>query len=104
MAQLLVWLKPHLAPLYAWGSAVSPGTVGELPETVVLILLYISLQLEKGSFLLSVKRPIIFSRESFRTDAKCEDGRVVLGWWHGQSGESIFDRQESRGLRLAGRL
>ena len=25
MAQLLVWLKPHLSPLYAWGAAVSPG-------------------------------------------------------------------------------
>ena len=50
VAQLLVWLKPHLAPLYAWGSAVAPGTVGKLPETVVLTLLYISLQLENGFF------------------------------------------------------
>ena len=73
VAQVLVWLKPHLAPLYAWGSAVAPGTVGKLPETVVLTL--------RGSFLLSVKRPLVFSKEAFRTDAKCEDGRVVLGGW-----------------------
>jgi len=25
VAQLLVWLKPHLARLYAWGAAVAPG-------------------------------------------------------------------------------
>ena len=81
VAQLLVWLKPHLAPLYAWGSAVAPGTVGKLPETIVLTLLYISLHLKRGSFLLSVKRPLVFSKEAFRTDAKCEDGRVVLGGW-----------------------
>ena len=31
VAQLLIWLQPHLAPLYAWGSAVVPGTVGKLP-------------------------------------------------------------------------
>ena len=61
MAQILVWLKPHLAPLYAWGSAVAPGAVGKLPETGVLTLLYISLEFGKGSFLLSVKRPIVFS-------------------------------------------
>ena len=59
---------------------MAPGTVGKLPETVVLTLLYISLQLGKASFLLSVKRPIIFSEDSF-TDAKWEDGRVVLGGW-----------------------
>ena len=81
VAQLLVWLKPHLAPLYAWGSAVAPGTVGKLPETIVLTLLYISLHLKRSSFLLSVKRPLVFSKEAFRTDAKCEDGRVVLGGW-----------------------
>ena len=86
VAQLLVWLEPDLAPLYAWGSAVAPGTVGKLPETIVLTLLYISLHLKRGSFLLSVKRPVVFSKEAFRTDAKCEDGRVVLGGWE-RSGE-----------------
>ena len=47
----------------------------------MLTLLYISVHLERGSFLLSVKRPVVFSKEAFRTDAKCEDGRVVLGGW-----------------------
>ena len=73
VAQLLVWLKPHLAPLYGWSSAVAPGTVGKLPETIVLTLLYISFHLKRGSFLLSVKRPVVFSKETFRTGAKCED-------------------------------
>ena len=81
VAQLLVWLKPYLAPLYAWGAAVSSGTVGKLPETVVLTLRYILLQLKGDPFLLSAKRPMQFDAEAFRTDAKCEDGRVVLGGW-----------------------
>ena len=91
VAQLLVWLKPHLAPLYAWGSAVAPGTVGKLPETIVLTLLYISLNLKRGSFLLDVKRPLVFAKEAFRTDAKCEDGRVVLGGWE-CSGDTLAAR------------
>jgi len=81
VAQLLVWLKPHLAPLYAWGAAVAPGTVGRLPETVVLTLKYFLVQMKGGRFLLSAKRPIYSDTEAFRTDAKCEDGRVVLGGW-----------------------
>lgn len=81
VAQLLVWLKPHLAPLYAWGAAVAPGTVGRLPETVVLTLKYILVQMKGGPYLLSAKRPIYSEAEAFRTDAKCEDGRVVLGGW-----------------------
>ena len=34
VAQLLTWLKPHLAPLFAWGAVASPGMVGRLPDTV----------------------------------------------------------------------
>ena len=27
VSQVLVWLKPHLAPLYAWNAAVAKSTV-----------------------------------------------------------------------------
>ena len=30
VAQLLTWLKPHLAPLFAWGAVASTGMVGRL--------------------------------------------------------------------------
>ncbi len=42
VSQLLTWMKPHLAPLYSWAAAVAPGTVGRLPETVILTTLYIA--------------------------------------------------------------
>eukprot|EP00435_Cladocopium_sp_Y103_P016814 s740_g4.t1 len=41
VAQLLVWLKPHLAPLFAWAAVSSAGLVGRLPDTVILTLKYI---------------------------------------------------------------
>jgi len=90
VAQLLVWLKPHLD---AWGAeaAVAPGTVGRLPETAVLTLKCILVQLKGGPFLLSAKRLICLEAEAFRTDARCEDGRVVLGGWE-VNGDTMLAR------------
>ena len=45
-----VWIKPHLAPLYAWASAVSRSTVAKLPETVILTLLYLERTLTDFTF------------------------------------------------------
>eukprot|EP00435_Cladocopium_sp_Y103_P002248 s5620_g1.t1 len=81
VSQLLVWLKPHLAPLYAWAAAVSSGMVGKLPETVILTLVYIASELDGDNYLVSIQRPVHFTGESFRTDAKCTDDSVVLGGW-----------------------
>ena len=81
VSQVLVWLKPHLSPLYAWSAATASGTVGKLPQTVILTMLYLRRQLAEVSFMVSAKRPIYLSSEVFRTDAKCEDGRVVLAGW-----------------------
>ena len=81
VAQLLTWLKPHLAPLFAWGSVASPGLVGRLPDTVILTLRYILGELSTETFLVSAKRPVYFETEQFRTDAKCADDYIVLGGW-----------------------
>ncbi|CAK9003304.1 unnamed protein product, partial [Durusdinium trenchii] len=81
VAQLLVWLKPHLAPLFAWTAVVGPGTVGRLPEAVILTLHYILAELVSESFRVSAKAPVCHTREAFRTDAKCTDTFVVLGGW-----------------------
>ncbi|CAK9105104.1 Uncharacterized protein SCF082_LOCUS49005 [Durusdinium trenchii] len=81
VSQLLVWLKPCLSPLFAWAAVVAPGTVGKLPDTVILTLKYIDLELKGETFLISVKRPVVVSREIFRTDAKRTDDLVVLGGW-----------------------
>ena len=81
VSQLLVWLKPHLSPLFAWAAVVAPGTVGKLPYTVILTLKYIDLELKGETFLISIKRPVVVSHEVFRTDAKCADDWVILGGW-----------------------
>eukprot|EP00435_Cladocopium_sp_Y103_P008858 s800_g2.t1 len=81
VAQLLVWLKPHLAPLFAWSAVSSAGLVGRLPDTVILTLKYILAEMGAESFMVSAKRPCYVEVEQFRTDAKCTDEVVVLGGW-----------------------
>eukprot|EP00435_Cladocopium_sp_Y103_P073986 s172_g46.t1 len=81
VSQLLTWMKPHLAPLFAWASVSSSGLVGRLPDTVILTLKYILAEMESQSFMVSAKRPIYFSDEQFRTDAKCTDEFVVIAGW-----------------------
>ena len=44
--QVLVWLKPLMAPLHAWKGAIAPGTAATLPQTVSVILLFIAKMLE----------------------------------------------------------
>lgn len=78
VAQLLIWLKPHLAPLFAWSSVIARSTVGRLPETVIVTLKYILLELEQESFMVSTRRPLKYLGDQFRTDAKCNDGLVIL--------------------------
>ena len=81
VSQLLVWLKPHLSPLFAWSAVASSGLVGKLPDTVILTLKYIQMELSNESFMVSAQRPKVFAEEQFRTDAKCTDTNVVLGGW-----------------------
>ena len=95
VSRLLVWIKPHLAPLYAWKAAVSESTVARLPDTVILALEYLSITFEDMTFKVSASRPIRNGGVSFRTDAKCADGFVVLGGW-----DCAATTQESRWLSL----
>eukprot|EP00435_Cladocopium_sp_Y103_P055965 s367_g18.t1 len=81
VAQLLIWMKPHLSPLFAWASVTAKGTVGRLPDTVILTLEYIESELKVETFMVSTKRAKASAGECFRTDAKCADGFIVLGGW-----------------------
>ena len=49
---------------------MAPGTVGKLPETVVLTLLYISLQLKRGSFLFECETARCFLEGGFQDRCK----------------------------------
>ena len=66
-------------------AVATPGLVGKLPDTVILTLLYILGEMESETFRVSARRPIYFSGEQFRTDAKCTDEHVVLGGWELQT-------------------
>ena len=52
-----------------------------MPALVHLSLIYIRAQLEDGHRLVPAPSKPSSLRQAFRTDAKCEQGRVVLGGW-----------------------
>ena len=86
VSQLLVWLKPHLSPLYAWASATSGSTVAKLPDAVIMTLTYLLTEFRSETYMVSAKRPLAYTGEQFRTDAKCTDTSVVLGGWEMSTG------------------
>ena len=80
-SQVLPWLKCFLAPLYAWKGAMAPNTVGKVPRTVCLVLRYVKGLLEAGHHRSPCFAPHHQPGHLFRTDAKCENGKIVLGGW-----------------------
>eukprot|EP00435_Cladocopium_sp_Y103_P049925 s2541_g15.t1 len=80
-SQVLTWLRSFLSPLHAWKAAIAPGTVATMPRMVSVVLLFISSMLQDGYHRTSGKSPTKKEGQAFRTDAKCEEGRVVLGGW-----------------------
>eukprot|EP00435_Cladocopium_sp_Y103_P006405 s3783_g2.t1 len=64
-SQVLTWLR----------------TVATMPRMVSVVLLFISSMLQDGYHRTSGKSPTRQEGQAFRTDAKCEEGRVVLGGW-----------------------
>ncbi|CAE8616008.1 unnamed protein product, partial [Polarella glacialis] len=81
-ARALVWLKPFLAPLYAWAAAVPEGTALKPPLLVQLTVAFLldNLQNENRGRI-SCATPEVSKGELFRTDSKGADDCVVLGGW-----------------------
>ena len=79
--QVLCWMKPFMAPLHAWKSAIAPGTVALLPQMVSVVLLFIAGMLKRGHHRTSGRSPQTGATQAFRTDAKCEPEKIVLGGW-----------------------
>ena len=81
-SQVLTWSKPFLAPLYAWSARVPDGTTLKIPEVVSYTLIFLQEQFEKGNRMVPCSKPEVYCTQLFRTDAKCEELRVILsGWW-----------------------
>ena len=81
VARVVYWIKPHLAPLYAWAAAASKSHVAKMPDTVVLTLVYLETTLNDVNFKVAPGRVSEEGGLLFHTDAKCADGLVVLGGW-----------------------
>ena len=82
-AQVLHWLKPTLAPLFAWAARSSGGAVLAVPKLVRWSLKFLREELQRKTRRVSCRPPEQpkLAAESFFTDAKCDTDKVVLGGW-----------------------
>ncbi|CAJ1371217.1 unnamed protein product, partial [Effrenium voratum] len=76
-AQALGWLRPFLAPLFAWSAVLSVGMTAALPTQVRLTLVFIQRMLVRGNYTVSCSSPARPTAQA----AKCATGSVVLGGW-----------------------
>ncbi|CAE8678470.1 unnamed protein product [Polarella glacialis] len=73
-AQVLLWVKPFLAMLYAW-SAAAPS------EASIRVPLFLEEQLNDGRHMLPCRKVWNNHGEWFRIETTCDDFKVVLGGW-----------------------
>ena len=89
-AQVLPWLRPLLAPGYSWLAAVGRSSTLKMPELLILVCIFIRHKFQGGLRRIPCTHEELELGEIFRTDAKCEPGRVVLGGWTiGRSGNPM---------------
>ncbi|CAE7417322.1 unnamed protein product [Symbiodinium sp. CCMP2592] len=81
MSQILVWIRPFLAPGYAWLAVVSKGAILALPNLIRCTLRFILDRLRAGSRTYPAGLADKDYGELFRTDAACNSDSVVLGGW-----------------------
>ena len=86
VARVVTWLKPFMAPLFAWSSVLARGTVMRVPVLVYVTLKFLKEQLQKHGHWVNATAPWFAPKEAFRTDAKCENGRIVLAGWSTENG------------------
>ena len=80
-AQAVPWLRPLLGPLYVWDSVLTPYMAARMPALVILTLKLLAERFRRGEYTSECWSPEPVLAEAFRTDAKCETGRIVLGGW-----------------------
>lgn len=80
-SQAVPWIRPLLGPLYVWDGVLTPHMTARVPMMVALTLQVIKSRFTAGEFTASCWSPEVVAGEAFRTDAKCETGRIVLAGW-----------------------
>ena len=81
VARILTWMKPYLAPLYSWKSALRKSVAATVPDMVWLVLSFLRLELKDCDYMVPARRRTRPFQEVFRTDAKCASSKIVLGGW-----------------------
>ena len=66
LCRVLLWVKPHLSPLYSWAAALDRSTVAKAPELVILTCLFLEEQLTEKQFMLCCRWPVGLKQEVFR--------------------------------------
>jgi hypothetical protein len=90
-AEILRYLKPFTAPLYAWIATVPNGGGRSIPRAILLLMLWMAKAIErKARIPMTVKW--VQLGERFRADAKAEGMRVVLGGWEPAGSDTPTER------------
>ena len=77
----LAYLRPFIAPMYAWSAAVGDRGCLPLPWSIRFLFCYIIREIENGGAMqkvIAVRRDL---GEAFRSDAKAEGQEVTIGGW-----------------------
>ena len=80
-SQVLPWVRPLLAPGYSWLAAINKGSTVKVPQLVAMVCMFMRQKFRDGLRKVPCVTAETSRGELFRTDAKCEKGRIVLGGW-----------------------
>ena len=65
-----------------FGAQLQDALSASYCKLVRLVCMHIEQQLMAKTFMYSCKRPLVIEGDLFRTDAKCETGKVTFGGYH----------------------
>ena len=77
---VLPFVRPFLGPLYTWIALQAECTIVELPPLVIFVLQWIEARFGP-EYWTPVGADLHHAGELFRTDAKAEGDRIVIGGW-----------------------
>ena len=78
-------VRPFLGPIFSWSAMLTAGTFAALPDAVVILLDYISREVD-GCNMRKARRPPKLEGDCFRVDAKAAGETVVIGGWESFGG------------------
>jgi len=82
----LDFLRPFIAPIYSWSSAVGARGKTRLPWSMAFLFEMVARSLDGPRRTLEVKPVALDLGEAFRADAKAEGMTVVVGGWESLGG------------------